>query len=98
AKGLIKLSVFITIIITTIATLFLFAFQTKIVEVFNIGEISAYLVRPAWANSNGCKSQVRPCSGKHIANSKGVHSDVESEGSFRQTSGLTIRNHIRGNV
>src|SRR5699024_10728731 len=43
AKGLIKLSVFITIIITTIATLFLFAFQTKIVEVFNIGEISAYL-------------------------------------------------------
>ena len=43
-------------------------------------------VRPAWANSNGCKSRVRPCSGKHIADSKGVHSDVESEGSFRQTS------------
>src|SRR5699024_8975409 len=34
AKGLIKLSVFITIIITTIATLFLFAFQSKNVEVF----------------------------------------------------------------
>ena len=58
----------------------------------------SFFVRPAWANSNGCKSRVRPCSGKHIANSKGVHSDMESEGSSRQTSGLTNRNHIRGDA
>jgi len=36
-------------------------------------------VRPAWANSNGCKSWMRPCIGKHTANSKDVHSDMESE-------------------
>lgn len=56
----------------------------------------AVLVRPAWANSNGCKSRMRPDSGKHIADGKGVHREVESEGSPRQNSGLTNRNHIRG--
>ena len=35
-----------------------------------------------------------PNSGNHIAKSKGVHSDVESERSWRQTSGLTDRNFI----
>jgi len=35
-------------------------------------------------------------SAKHIAKSKGVHREVESEGSWRQNSGLTNRNHIRG--
>jgi len=34
-------------------------------------------------------------SAEHIAKSKGVHCEVESEGSWRQTSGLTNRNHIR---
>lgn len=40
--------------------------------------------------------QVRntPDSGKCIAKGKGVHCEVESEGSRRQTSGLTYRNLI----
>ncbi len=37
----------------------------------------------------------RPSSGKCIAKSKGVHCEVESEESWRQSSGLTNRNHIR---
>ena len=36
-----------------------------------------------------------PGSGKDTANSKGVVGDCESEGSWRQNSGLTNRNHIR---
>ena len=36
-----------------------------------------------------------PGSGKHIAKGKDVHREVESEGSPRQTLGLTNRNHIR---
>ena len=31
--------------------------------------------------SNGCKSLIRPSSGKDTANDKGVHREVESEGS-----------------
>ncbi|EUJ29658.1 hypothetical protein PCORN_10957 [Listeria cornellensis FSL F6-0969] len=42
------------------------------------------------------KSRVRPSSGKYLADSKGVHGDVESEGSSRQISGPTNRNHIEG--
>ena len=46
--------------------------------------------------------KVRVDSAKHIAEGKGVHREVESEGSHRRTSGLTNRNHIRhcklGNV
>jgi len=38
---------------------------------------------------------VRVDSAKHIAKGKGVLGDEESEGSRRQTSGLTNRNHIR---
>ncbi len=52
-------------------------------------------VRPAWVQSNGCKSRVQVDSAEHIAEGKGVHREVESEGSRRQTSGLTNRNHIR---
>ena len=52
-------------------------------------------VRPAGARSNGWKSRTRPDSGKCIAYGKGVHREVESEGSRRQTSGLTNRNHMR---
>ena len=36
-----------------------------------------------------------PGSGKHIAKGKGVHREVESEVSPRQTLGPTNRNHIR---
>ena len=52
------------------------------------------LVRPARTYSNGCKSLKRPDNGKYIANGKGVHREVESEGSLRQISGLTYRNLI----
>ena len=38
--------------------------------------------------SNGCKSLTSPNSGNRIANSKGVHREVESERSWRQTSDL----------
>ena len=38
---------------------------------------------------------MRVASAKHIAKGKGVLGDEESEGSRRQTSGLTNRNHIR---
>lgn len=38
---------------------------------------------------------MRVDSAKHIAKGKGVLGDEESEGSRRQTSGLTNRNHIR---
>ncbi|WP_409227374.1 hypothetical protein [Gudongella sp. SC589] len=38
---------------------------------------------------------MRVDSAKHIAKSKGVLGDEESEGSWRQNSGLTNRNHIR---
>ena len=36
-----------------------------------------------------------PSSGKDTAKTKGVHREVESEGRWRQISGLTNRNHIR---
>ena len=52
-------------------------------------------VRPARTYSNGCKSPSRPNSGKATAESKGIHREVESEGSRRQTSDLTYRNLIR---
>ena len=45
--------------------------------------------------SNGWKSRIRPSSGKDIAKTKGVVGDYESEGRWRQISGLTNRNHIR---
>ena len=45
--------------------------------------------------SNGGKSLIRPSSGKDTAKTKGVHCEVESEGRWRQISGLTYRNHIR---
>ena len=45
---------------------------------------------------NGCKSLVSPNSGNYIAKSKGVHREVKSEGSWRQTSDLTNRNFIQG--
>ncbi|EJX08652.1 hypothetical protein EVA_03236 [gut metagenome] len=35
-----------------------------------------------------------PDSGNHLVNGKGVHREVESERSRRQTSGLTNRNFI----
>ena len=38
----------------------------------------------------------RPNSGNRLANSKGVHREVESEGSWRQKSDLTNRNQIQG--
>ena len=45
------------------------------------------MVRPARTYSNGRKSPNRPDSGKVTAKGKGLHRDVESEGSRRQTVG-----------
>ncbi len=53
-----------------------------------------FLVRPAWVYSNGCKSLTHPDSGKCLAKAKGVPREMESEGRWRQTSGLTYRNRI----
>ena len=49
--------------------------ETSITESFG-----GFLVRPAWVYSNGCKSLTRPDSGKCLANAKGVHRELESEG------------------
>ena len=62
--------------------------------VLTSGASSVFLVRPARTYSNGCKSLNRPDSGKVTAKDKGVYREVESEGSQRQTSGLTDRNPI----
>ena len=56
--------------------------------------LAAFLVRPAWAYSNGCKSPSRPDNGKATAKGKGVRGDAESEGSWRQTSALMNKNMI----
>lgn len=40
--------------------------------------------------------RVSPNSGNYIAKSKGVHCEVKSKGSWRQTSDLTNRNFIQG--
>ena len=54
-----------------------------------------FYVRLAAHVANGCKSLIRPSSGKDTAKTKGVHREVESEGRWRQNSGLTNRNHMR---
>ena len=55
-----------------------------------------FIVCSARALSNGCKSRVSPNSGNYIAKGKGVHREVKSERSRRQTSDLTDRNFIQG--
>ena len=40
-----------------------------------------FVVRLAAHVTKGCKSLIRPSSGKDTANDKGVHREVESEGS-----------------
>ena len=55
-----------------------------------------FIVCSARALSNGCKSRVSPNSGNYIATGKGVHRELESERSRRQTSDLTDRNFIQG--
>ena len=56
--------------------------------------LPVFFVRPARTCSKGCKSLNRPDSGKVTAKGKGVRRETESEGSWRQTSGLTDRNPI----
>ena len=55
-----------------------------------------YLVRPARTYSNGRKSPNRPDSGKVTVKGKGVHREVESEGSRRQTVGPMNKNLVEG--
>ena len=50
-----------------------------------VTEVTGTSVRPARTYSNGRKSPNRPDSGKVTAKGKGVHREVESEGSRRQT-------------
>ena len=57
--------------------------------------LAFFMVRLAAHISNGWKSLIRPSSGKDTAKIKGVVGDHESEGRWRQISGLTNRNHIR---
>ena len=57
---------------------------------------TAPVVCSARALSNGWKSRVSPNSGNYIAKGKGVHREVKSERSRRQTSDLTNRNFIQG--
>ena len=59
-----------------------------------IVNILFFLVCSARALSNGWKSRVSPNSGNYIAQGKGVHCEVKSERSQRQTSDLTYRNSI----
>ena len=47
-----------------------------------------FLVRPAWACSNGWKSLMRPNDGKHIAKGKGVHREVVIDLSLRLSKNL----------
>ena len=54
------------------------------------------LVRLARTYSNGRKSPNRPDSGKVTAKGKGVHREVESEGSRRQTVGPMNKNLVEG--
>ena len=56
--------------------------------------LRGFFVRPARTYSKGCKSLNCPDSGKVTAKGKGVRRETESEGSQRQTSGLTDRNPI----
>ena len=48
------------------------------------------VVCSAWALANGRKSQVSPNSGNYIAKGKGVHRELESERSRRQTSSCAV--------
>ena len=49
-------------------------------------------------NLNGESPKCALIVGNTQPNSKGVRREAESEGSCRQTSGLTDRNHIRGMI
>lgn len=56
--------------------------ETNIVQSRTFRGSALSLVRPAWVESNRCKSVKCPDSGKLIANEKGVYREVESEGSW----------------
>ena len=51
-------------------------------------------VRPAGRIFKGVKVSCRPGRGNYELNGKGVHREVESEGSRRQSADLTNRNRI----
>ena len=94
-KGYLK--VFITTCICGFIIAFLkdvFMFWLKSAPSIRRGVLILY-VRLAVHVAKGCKSLVRPSSGKDTAKTKGVVGDCESERRWRQISGLTNRNHIR---
>src|SRR5690606_1278943 len=58
-------------------------------------DMGLLLVRHAWRLTRRCKSAVEVCSYQPLAKSKGVHREVESEGSWRQNSDPRNTNIIR---
>lgn len=48
------------------------------------------------AHTRRCKSFADPTGGTASQKDKGVHREMKSEGSQRQSAGLTNRNRIRG--
>lgn len=52
----------------------------EIIKIINC-KIKLFLVCPAWAGTNRWKSVAQDDSGDCIANGKGIHCEVESEGS-----------------
>ena len=78
-----------------VSHLFLFFSEKFQGQVWLVWVTPAPVVRLAAHVSNGWKSPIRPSSGKDTAKTKGVRRETESEGRWRQISGLTNRNHIR---
>ena len=54
-----------------------------------------FYVCRAWHVTRWCKSTMGVDSDQPLAEGKGVHREVESEGSLRQSSGLRNTNHMR---
>ena len=50
-----------------------------------------FYVRPARTYSNGCKSLMRPDNGKHTANGKGVHRELESANIWSDAQKLDMK-------
>jgi hypothetical protein len=55
-----------------------------------------FVVRPAGRTHLGMKVPYAPGKGKRQLDGKGVHREVESEGSRKQNAGSTNRKRIRG--
>jgi len=68
---------------------------TRLRHITCIDSVQVFLVRRAWRFIWGCKSPARVGNDQVQAKGKGVHREVESEGSRRHKSGLSNTNRIR---